>query len=93
MPRCEEIAEQVRPLPDACSRPPADVFLSLGQVGLSAPLAVQTIKKVAMAGLDVTMEEGLVMESDGQDFLMTTDDSREGTNAFAEKRPPNWKGR
>eukprot|EP01045_Picozoa_sp_COSAG04_P000998 COSAG04_NODE_29_length_36122_cov_73.422619_20_plen_47_part_00 len=46
-----------------------------------------------MAGLDVTMEEGLVMESDGQDFLMTTDDSREGTNAFAEKRPPNWKGR
>ena len=46
-----------------------------------------------MAGLDVTMEEGLVMESDGQDFLMMTDDSREGTNAFAEKRPPNWKGR
>ena len=53
MPRCEEIAEQVRPLPDACSPPPADVFLSLGQVGLSAPLAVQTIKKVAMAGLSV----------------------------------------
>ena len=69
------------------------------QVGL-LPHAPRFLARVSPSGRqcesisrDVTMEEGLVMESDGQDFLMTTDDSREGTNAFAEKRPPNWKGR
>ena len=63
------------------------------QVALSAPVAVQVIKRVAMAGLDMTMDEGLQLEAEGFAELMATEDSREGTNAFAEKRRPRWKGR
>jgi enoyl-CoA hydratase/carnithine racemase len=63
------------------------------EVALSAPIAVQVIKRVAMAGLDTTMEEGLQLEAEGFAELTATDDSREGTNAFAEKRLPQWKGR
>ena len=54
---------------------------------------MQVIKRVAMEGLDLPMGDGLALEAAGQRELMKTEDSREGTNAFAEKRPPQWKGR
>eukprot|EP00747_Dinoflagellata_sp_TGD_P207350 gnl/TRDRNA2_/TRDRNA2_80924_c0_seq1.p1 gnl/TRDRNA2_/TRDRNA2_80924_c0~~gnl/TRDRNA2_/TRDRNA2_80924_c0_seq1.p1 ORF type:complete len:300 (+),score=67.43 gnl/TRDRNA2_/TRDRNA2_80924_c0_seq1:66-965(+) len=63
------------------------------QVALSAPIAVQTIKRVAKDGLDMPLQQGLALEAEGQRILMATEDSREGTNAFAEKRKPQWKGR
>ena len=58
----------------------------------AAPVAVQTIKRVAMAGPDLSLEAGLAIEAEGQRQLMATADAREGTNAFAEKRPPRWTG-
>ena len=63
------------------------------QIALSAPIAVQTIKRVAMQGLDLPLEDGLALEREGQNILMATEDSREGTNAFAEKRQPQWKAK
>jgi enoyl-CoA hydratase/carnithine racemase len=59
----------------------------------SAPLAVQRIKKVALEGLDRPLTEGLKLEREGYKWLVGTDDAREGALAFAEKRPPNWKGK
>jgi enoyl-CoA hydratase/carnithine racemase len=59
----------------------------------SAPLAVQQIKRVALQGLDVPLSEGLRIEREGYERLLQTEDSREGALAFAQKRPPNWKGR
>ena len=59
----------------------------------SAPLAVQKIKEVALRGLDLPLAEGLRLERDGYEWLTKTQDADEGAKAFAEKRPPNWRGK
>jgi enoyl-CoA hydratase/carnithine racemase len=59
----------------------------------SAPLAVQRIKKAALRGLDLPLTDGLRLEREEYKWLVGTDDAREGALAFAEKRPPDWKGK
>jgi enoyl-CoA hydratase/carnithine racemase len=59
----------------------------------SAPLAVQRIKQAALRGLDLPLGDGLKLERDLYLWLQGTDDAREGARAFAEKRPPDWKGK
>ncbi len=59
----------------------------------SAPLAVQRIKRAALRGLDLPLADGLKLERELYRELLATEDSREGARAFAEKRPPQWKGR
>ena len=59
----------------------------------SAPLAVRRIKRVALAGLDRPLADGLRLEREHYDWLQTTDDAREGALAFAQKRPPSWQGK
>lgn len=57
----------------------------------SAPLAVQHIKRAALRGLDVPLEEGLKLERRLYNELQDTADAREGARAFAEKRAPEWR--
>ena len=57
-----------------------------------APLAVRACLKAVSHGLDLTMEEGLALESELFASLFATNDTREGTRAFLEKRPPVFKG-
>ncbi len=59
----------------------------------SAPLAVQKIKQAALRGLDVPLADGLKLEKELYNWLQDTEDAREGALAFAEKRPPQWKGK
>lgn len=59
----------------------------------SAPLAVQKIKQAALQGLDMPLADGLKLERELFNWLMETEDSREGARAFAEKRDPDWKGK
>jgi len=59
----------------------------------SAPLAVQAIKRAALRGLDLPLADGLKLEHELFNWLQATEDSREGGLAFAEKRPPQWKGK
>ena len=58
----------------------------------SAPLAVARTSR-AMRGLDLPLAEGLKLERDLYKWLQGTEDAREGARAFAEKRPPHWKGK
>ena len=58
-----------------------------------APLAVEKICWAALEGLDQPLAEGLKLERELFDFLLSTSDSAEGARAFAEKREPNWEGR
>ena len=64
-----------------------------GEICKSAPLAVQAIKRAALRGLDMPFADGLKLEREFFNSLQKTEDAREGARAFAEKRPPQWKGK
>jgi enoyl-CoA hydratase/carnithine racemase len=59
----------------------------------SAPLAVQKMKSVVMQGLDMPLSEAVKLEHEYFEWLMQTEDAKEDTRAFAEKRAPNWKAK
>ncbi len=58
-----------------------------------APLALGMAKLVLSTCTDVDAETGRRLERLGQSVLKTTEDHREGAQAFLDKRPPNWQGR
>jgi len=63
------------------------------EITKSAPLAVQKMKSVVMQGLDMPLPQAVRLEKEYFDFLMRTEDSKEGALAFAEKRAPNWQAK
>ena len=58
----------------------------------NGPLAIRTCLEVVDAGLDATLEQALSLEANHFGLLSATDDMREGTKAFLEKRKPVFKG-
>lgn len=59
----------------------------------NAPLSTRAIKEAAYRGISAPLEEGLRIEAFLARIIRTTDDSREGPRAFAEKRPAAFRGR
>ncbi|MEO8752812.1 MAG: enoyl-CoA hydratase-related protein [Casimicrobiaceae bacterium] len=59
----------------------------------NAPLAVQAAKELAVRSRDVDLRTGLRMEELFLRLLQGSEDVREGTAAFAEKRAPVFTGR
>ncbi len=58
-----------------------------------APVAARFLKDAVRRGLDVPLEQGLLIEEDAYLLLQTTEDRKEGIRAFLEKRLPRFKGR
>ena len=58
-----------------------------------APLALRYIKESIYKGSEMTLEQGLRLESDLAAMVLQTEDAKEGPRAFVEKRAPAWKGR
>ena len=61
-------------------------------VARNAPIALGLAKEAVVRGLDVTLDEGLEIEADLFGLVTTTNDYREGTNAFIEKRNAKFQG-
>jgi enoyl-CoA hydratase len=57
-----------------------------------APLAIRACLEAVTRGLTLTLEEGLELEAELFSSLFATEDMREGTRAFLEKRAPVFKG-
>lgn len=63
------------------------------RIAANAPLAVQAAKELAVRAPELGMTNGLRMEQFVNRVLSGSEDVREGTAAFAEKRAPRFQGR
>ena len=57
-----------------------------------SPLAIRTIKQMAVDGLQMTLKEALFANFPLFTKFLQSHDFREGPKAFSEKRKPVWKG-
>jgi enoyl-CoA hydratase len=64
-----------------------------GQLAHAAPLALRGILDCVNVGGECGIEEGLAFESAQFGLMFATDDMREGTAAFLERRKPAFAGR
>lgn len=58
----------------------------------NSPFAIGEAKKVINQGADLSIEEGLALESNTFGSIFSSFDMKEGTKAFVEKRKPQFKG-
>jgi E-phenylitaconyl-CoA hydratase len=82
------LVSRVVPLPELLptARTVAD------RIAKNGPLAVQMTKELVLRGLDMSLEDGMRLYREFYARLGLTDDQREGTRAFAEKREPSFRG-
>ena len=62
-----------------------------GQAAQQSPSAVSRCKRLIHSARDKAIGDGLAAERDLFVELFSTEDQREGVNAFLEKREPEWK--
>jgi len=62
------------------------------EIIVNAPLAIEYAIESITRGLDRTLEEGLLLEAEIFGKSCSTEDAKEGTKAFLEKRKANFQG-
>lgn len=77
---------------------PADELLDkavewANNIAEKAPLSVKYSKQILRAGLNQTLDEATYLEAQCQHHCETSEDAKEGIQAFMEKRKPVFKGR
>src|SRR3954469_24833818 len=65
----------------------------LNKIASNAPIAVKFALEAANKGLDTSQGEGLLLEASYFGLCAATEDKKEGTTAFLEKRAPQFRGR
>src|SRR5436309_683205 len=77
--------------------PPGELLATTEQLLRSilsmGPLAVRLALEAVDQGLEMTLEEGLLLEANHFGLLAATQDMKEGLTAFLEKRAPKFAGR
>lgn len=71
----------------------AETLKLAGQLADAAPLALRGTLDIINVGGECAIEEGLQYESAQFGLMFATDDMREGTRAFLERRKPAFAGR
>jgi enoyl-CoA hydratase len=62
-------------------------------IAANGPLALAATKEIMRRSLDWTEDEGWKQQMDIMAPVFGSEDAREGATAFAEKRPPQWRGK
>jgi enoyl-CoA hydratase len=65
----------------------------LKQIASNAPIAVKFALEAANKGMETSQSEGLLLEASYFGLCAATEDKKEGTSAFLEKRAPQFHGR
>jgi enoyl-CoA hydratase/carnithine racemase len=65
----------------------------LKKIAANAPIAVRLALEAANKGLEMGQSEGLLLEASYFGLCAATEDKKEGTTAFLEKRAPQFQGR
>jgi enoyl-CoA hydratase len=63
------------------------------EIAAVAPLAIRACLEAVTRGMEMTLDDGLVLEAELFSSLFATEDMREGTRAFLEKRAPVFQGK
>lgn len=63
------------------------------EIAVNAPLALIASKRIMQEQYDWSAAEMWEAQSAISDPVFVSEDAREGATAFAEKRPPVWRGR
>ncbi|MBC9034345.1 enoyl-CoA hydratase/isomerase family protein [Sphingomonas sp. JC676] len=83
------LVNEVVPAADLIARAEA----ILAETGANAPIAVRYAIEAVNKGLDADQAEGLALEAAYFGLSAGTEDKKEGTSAFLEKRAPQFRGR
>ena len=65
----------------------------LKQIASNAPVAVRLSLEAVNRGMDTNQNEGFALEASYFGLCAATEDKKEGTSAFLEKRAPQFHGR
>ena len=83
------LVNEVVPAADLITRAEA----ILNKIASNAPIAVKFALEAANKGLETSQGEGLLLEASYFGLCAATEDKKEGTTAFLEKRAPQFQGR
>ena len=83
------LVNEVVPSPDLITRAEA----ILAEINSNAPLAVKFSLEAVNQGLETSQSQGLLLEASLFAICAASEDKREGTSAFLEKRAPQFHGR
>ncbi len=70
----------------------ADSLKIAAEIAARAPIALRIAKDAVNKADELSLTEGLNYERRSFHFLFSTDDQKEGMDAFVNKRPAQWKG-
>ena len=83
------LVNEIVPATDLITR--AEAILT--EIAANAPIAVKFALEVTNKGLETSQSEGLLLEAAYFGLCAATEDKKEGTSAFLEKRAPQFHGR
>jgi enoyl-CoA hydratase/carnithine racemase len=83
------LVNEIVPAADLITR--AEAILK--KIASNAPIAVRFALEAANKGMDTSQGEGLLLEASYFGLCAATEDKKEGTAAFLEKRTPQFQGR